>query len=171
MYSNHLPSEDSCDESADLGLYYLRLFIVAEKYLLPELQAETYRRIVKYYGTYTFPRKYFIQELFENSAPTKLHDYIVKLCAYNIVNDRERYYEEHWQGLLSCNGDFGVETAKEMALRVNNPRYYWHPFDDPDYDLFHESGRREKDREERDEQTLPESPQRKRRRRHEPSEE
>jgi len=139
LYSSHLPKEDSCDESADLGLYYLRLFIIAEKYLIPELQGETYYRIRKYFGTHNFPRKYFVQELFEDSAPTKLHEYIVKLCAHSVVNDRDRDYEEHWQGLLSCNADFGVEVAKDMALRVNNTAYRRHPFDDPAYHSFHES--------------------------------
>ena len=165
LYSSHLPKEDSCDESADLGLYYLRLFIIAEKYLIPELQGSTYHRIRRYFGTCTFPRKYFVQELFENSAPTKLHEYIVKLCAYSIVHDRDRYYEEHWQGLLSCNADFGVAAAKDMALRMHNPEHLWHPFDDPEYDCFHESDRKaRKDEERHHDWSLEKTPRRKRRR-------
>lgn len=165
LYSAHLPSEEGSSEASDLSLYYLRLFIIADKYLIPQLQAESYRKIRWYFGTSYFPRKTFVYELFTSSlATTKLHEYFIKLCAYFIVNDRT--YPDHWQGLLNTDEYFAAEVAKDMSRRLHGSEvgYYGpHPFKESQYVSYHESA--VVDTEDEDSSPSRESSSRKRRRR------
>jgi hypothetical protein len=119
LYTNSIPfqwANPEGDMTAATALYF-HLFVLADKYLIPDLEKSCYTAIHQLLGTKTMPDLLFLEELFniELSSP-RLKFYITNVCAYFMT--QEKVVNKPFEDFLKSHSEFAAYLCRVIVWRV-----------------------------------------------------
>lgn len=103
-----------------IDLLWLRVFTMAHRYMITDLQQISYRGYLRTFhdSSRVVPTASFVQELYESDLPSHLAEmlksYLIQHCAYWIRDESCRHWE--WDHLLK-HRNFGADLARELIKR------------------------------------------------------
>ncbi|EXJ87748.1 hypothetical protein A1O1_04674 [Capronia coronata CBS 617.96] len=108
--------------------YYLKVYRMADRLIIPGLQLLTYHRLRNTFGKIaaTLPSRDFLYSLFSEEAPVAIQMHVVEHAAYWLLKSTNK---EEWAGLFTSHDRFGTEMALAMIRSQAKGLAFRHPED------------------------------------------
>jgi hypothetical protein len=119
LYTNRIPRQRANpeDTTAATALYF-RLFVLADKHLIPDLEESCYVAIKSLLGTMIMPDLMFLEELFATEmASPRLKFYIANVCAHFMLQAKETV-NKSFEEFLESHSKFAAYLCRVVAWRM-----------------------------------------------------
>ncbi|EXJ82852.1 hypothetical protein A1O3_06667 [Capronia epimyces CBS 606.96] len=110
--------------------YYLKVYLMADRLMVPGLQLLSFQRIREIFGdkAATLPSRDFLHSLFSEGVPLALQMHVLEHAAYWFFKSSK----DEWAALFTIYDRFGTEMALAKIRSADNPLYL-HPSAVPDF--------------------------------------
>lgn len=116
LYTSHIPRQRANPEGdmTAATAQYFHLFVLAGKYLIPDLEKCCYTAIHQLLGTKTMPDLLFLEELFNiELSSSRLKFYMINVCAYFML--QEKVVNKPFEDFLKSHSKFAAYLCRVIV--------------------------------------------------------